>query len=62
MGKRKRISDSDSNSDWRARWQEGHDEMVRLLEQRKARTRELEELDARRRARLRRLTFGLLGR
>ena len=58
MGKRKRISDSD----WRARWQEGHDEMARLLEQRKARTRELEELEARRRARLRRLTFGLLGR
>lgn len=58
MGKRKRIADPD----WHARWQEGHDEMARILEQRKARDRELAEIEARRRARLRRLTFGLLGR
>ena len=58
MANRKRRSDPDRH----ARWQEGHDEMKRLLEQRKARHREFEEREARRRQRLRRLTFGLLGR
>lgn len=58
MGKRKRIADPD----WHARWQAGHDEMVRLLESRRQRYREYEEREARRRARLRRLTFGWLGR
>lgn len=58
MGKRKRITDRG----WHARWQEGYDEMARIVEQRKARERELEAREERRRARLRRLTFGLLGR
>ena len=45
-----------------AEWDRHRAEMQEWLEQRKARTRELEELEARRRARLRRVTFGLLGR
>jgi len=36
--------------------------MKRLLDRREARFRELEAREARRRERLRRLTFGLLGR
>ncbi len=58
MAERKMTDDSD----WHSRWQEGHDEMGRLLERREARVRELAEIEARRRARLRRVTFGLLGR
>jgi hypothetical protein len=58
MANRKRRSDPDRH----ARWQEGHDEMKRLLERRLERHREFEEQEARHRARLRRLTFGLLGR
>ncbi|MBA2461718.1 MAG: hypothetical protein H0V45_08155 [Actinobacteria bacterium] len=58
MARRKDTSDPD----WRARWAVGHEEMARLLERRRARDRELEELDARRQARLRRLTLGLFGR
>lgn len=58
MGKRKRITDPD----WHARWQAGHDEMLRLLEERRKRHWEWEQREEQRRARLRRLTFGLLGR
>jgi hypothetical protein len=58
MANRKRRSDPG----WQARQQQEHEEMKRLLEQRKASHREFEEREARRRERLRRLTFGLLGR
>ena len=45
-----------------AEWTRQRAEMEDLLDRRKAREREVAELEARRRARLRRLTFGLLGR
>ena len=46
----------------RARWQQARRDMEVLLQRRTERDRELAELEERRRARLRRLTFGLLGR
>jgi len=46
----------------RARWRQAREDMEALLQRRLERDRELDELEERRRARLRRLTFGLLGR
>lgn len=46
----------------RARWRENRRAMEALLQKRLERDREFAELEERRRARLRRLTFGLLGR
>ena len=57
MGKRRGI-----DPEVRAEWERERREMRRLLEVRLARDRELRERESRRRSRLRRLTFGLLGR
>jgi hypothetical protein len=46
----------------RALWRENRRRVEALLQRRLERDRELAELEERRRARLRRLTFGLLGR
>ena len=57
MGKRRGI-----DPELRAQWERERREMQRLLDVRVARDRELRERENQRRARLRRLTFGLLGR
>jgi hypothetical protein len=46
----------------RARWDRNNREFEAMYERFKARWREAEEREARRRERLRRMTFGLLGR
>lgn len=58
MAKKKPTIDPET----RARWQQARRDMEVLLQRRIERDRELAELEERRRARLRRLTFGLLGR
>jgi hypothetical protein len=57
MAKKKPI-----DPETRARWQQARRDMEALLQRRLERDRERAEIEERRRARLRRLTFGLLGR
>jgi hypothetical protein len=57
MDKRKK-----SKAEWRAEWLEGRREVEGILARLEERIRRAEEREARRQARLRRLTFGLLGR
>ena len=50
------------NPEQEAEWDEQRRELARLIQEREARKRELLERDRYRRQRLKRLSFGLLGR
>jgi hypothetical protein len=51
-----------SKAEWRAEWLAGRREVEGILARLEERIRLADERDLKRRARLRRLTFGLLGR
>jgi hypothetical protein len=64
MAKRKRMTPEERREyeEQEARWAESDREFRAMVERREQRLREWDEYAARRQARLRRLTFGLLGR